>query len=115
MSARLDPTKDPSASAEVEYEDLADEASPDAFDRVAFAMEALDRVRPRRMTVAVCEGVRRVHVEAGRAWGGAPDERWAILFVPRTASRRAISLAVAGLGGTRPAPYQLDVLLRDDR
>lgn len=115
MSARLDPSKDRALAAEVEYEDLSDESSSDSFDRVAFAMDALERVRPHRMTVAVCEGVKRVHVEAGRAWGGAPDERWAILFVPKTASRRAISLAVAGLGGARPAPYQLDLLLRDDR
>ena len=84
------------------------EASDDSFDRSAFALQALELLRPRLTTVAVFEGS-RLHVASGRAWGHGPGARWAMLAVPRTASRRAIALAVASLARA-PRPYAMELL-----
>jgi hypothetical protein len=105
---------------------VVEETSDERFDRAAFARRAIDIVRPRRTTVAICEGASRLRIESGRTWGsrrgGAPHEpgeaggahdRWALLAIPPQASRRAIALAVAQLaadpGGARA--YALDVLM----
>jgi hypothetical protein len=96
-----------------EEDRLIEEASAEPFDRLAFAQHALDLLRPRQMTIAICAGVYRLRVQAGRLWGGAPGERWAIVSVPPTASRRAIALAVTQLAGSGSDPYVLDVLLAD--
>jgi hypothetical protein len=82
LAVDLDPARD------------LDETSDEAFDRTAFAMHALELLRPARTTVAVCEG-HRMHVESGRAWGRGGEARWAMLVLPPTASRRAIAAAVA--------------------
>jgi len=89
------------------------QSSDEPFDRLAFAERAVALVRPRGTTVAICEGRRRVRVEAGRQWGGPPGARWAILSVPKDASRRAIATAVLGLSDASARPYALDVLLRE--
>jgi hypothetical protein len=85
-----------------------DETSDEPFDRTQFALEALDLLRPRRTTVAVCQGL-RLHVESGRAWGRGADERWAVLAVPPKASRRAITVAVAALARA-PRSYAFALL-----
>jgi len=94
-----------------EASDLA-ESSTESFDRIAFAERAIALVRPEKTTVAICQGTRRVRVDAGRQWGGDADARWAILSVPHDASRRAIARAVLELGARRSRPFALDVLLR---
>lgn len=94
-----------------EDRDLA-QSSTESFDRIAFAQRALALVRPRAVTVAICQGARRVRVEAGRQWGGASGERWAILSVPHDASRRAIASAVLELGAGAARPWALDILIR---
>jgi hypothetical protein len=81
-----------------------DETSDERFDRTEFAMEVLELLRPSRTTVAVCHGA-RLRVECGRTWG-RPDERWAVLAITPTASRRAITTAVAALARA-PRPYAL--------
>jgi hypothetical protein len=94
-----------------EVEDPA-QSSTESFDRIAFAERALALVRPTGTTVAICAGARRVRVQAGRQWGAPIGERWAILSVPRDASRRAIASAVLELstaGASRP--WALDVLI----
>jgi hypothetical protein len=93
-------------------ETLLVETSSERFDRQAFARRALDLLRPEKTTVAICEGVARVKVDAGREWGKAPGSRWAILSVPPRASRRAIALAVSELAGDSPA-FALDVLMSE--
>src|SRR5690242_5724200 len=103
-----------SEAPEVDYVDAEAEVSSERFDRVAFAMEALARLGPPNVTVAVCRGD-RIRVETGRAWGAAPGSRWALLSVSPYASRRAIAFAVATLGGVAPAPWVLDVLARRTR
>ncbi len=92
-------------------EDLA-ESSKETFDRIAFTERALELVRPPRMTVAICEGSRRVKVAQGRQWSDrAPDAKWAILSVPHDASRRAIAAAVLRLHDGSPRAWVLDVLV----
>jgi hypothetical protein len=85
-----------------------DETSDECFDRTELALQALAILRPRRTTVAVCEG-RRTRVDVGRAWGRGLGERWALLVVSATASRRAVVTAVAMLANA-PRPYALAVL-----
>lgn len=85
--------------------------SNETFDRMAFAERIVALVRPRGTTVAICEGRRRVRLEAGRQWGGAPGARWAILSVPPNASRRAIVMGVLGLDEGKARPWALDVLV----
>ncbi len=100
---------------QAEREDLLlGESSTESFDRIAFAARALELLGPRRTTIALCAGTSRVRLEAGRAWGKGPDARWAILFVPPRASRRAIAIAVASLGGAPRTPYAFDILLNAD-
>ena len=82
---------------------------------MAFAVAALDLVRPPRTRVALCAGTSRVRVESGRAWGRGEGARWAMLSIPARASRRAIALAVAELSRGTAAPWALDVLLGGDR
>jgi hypothetical protein len=95
----------------VEEQEEQDDDSYEEFDRLAFTMSALDLVRPKGMTVAVCRGVSRLRVEAGRAWGRGPDASWALVSIPPNASRRAIAVALTKLtkAGATP-PYALDVL-----
>ena len=87
----------------------ATEVSDERFDRAEFALRALELVRPRRTTVAICHDASRLRVESGPRWGH-PGEAWAVLRIPRQASRRAIALAIAELGGEARA-WALDVLL----
>ncbi|HLK36242.1 MAG TPA: hypothetical protein VKU41_05780 [Polyangiaceae bacterium] len=85
------------------------ETSDERFDRASFARQAVDLVRPARMTVAICEGSSRMRVESGPIWGRR-GETWALVAVSDRASRRAIALAVATLARV-PRAYALDALL----
>jgi hypothetical protein len=101
-------------------EDIA-QSSTESFDRVAFTERALALLRLPKTTVAILEGTRRVHVAAGRQWGAEEGARWAMISVPRNASRLAIANAVlallppkdaretGGSGGVRR--WALDVLV----
>jgi len=100
----------------VEEIDESSQSSTESFDRIAFAERALALVRPPGTTVAICPGARRVRVQAGRQWGAAVGQRWAVLSVPMNASRRAIASAILELGdGTQPRAWALDVLLAGTR
>ena len=97
--------------ARLERDRALEERSEERFDRCAFAVEALGRVRPARVTVAVCEGS-RLRLETGRVWGGGEAQRWALLSVPPDASRRAIAAAVASLA-RESRPYAIDLLFAE--
>jgi hypothetical protein len=88
---------------------LSDEVSDEHFDRGAFARRALDLLRPHRTSVAICDDAIRMRVESGPQWR-RPGETWALLAIPRNASRRAITLAVAELSSA-PSVWALDVLV----
>lgn len=95
-------------------EDVFLETSAEAFDRLAYAEEALALVKPEQTRIAVCSGTARVDLQTGRQWKGRDGSRWAILSVPPTASRRAIAVAVVALvaeGGRRVPPFAVDTLL----
>lgn len=99
---------------EMERVEIAEDhaqVSSESFDRIEYAHRAVALVRPRRTTVAICDGARRVRVDSGRAWGEGDGARWAVLSVPRNASRQAIARAVLDLVGNEPRPFALDVLL----
>jgi|SRR5579884_2723121 len=95
--------------ARPDHDRAAEEVSDERFDRTEFALRALNLMRPQHLTVAICEGATRTRVAMGRRWGH-PGEAWAMLAIPRSASRRSIALAVAELSGV-PSAWALDVLL----
>src|SRR5262245_28038918 len=99
-----------------EEDDASLETSHEVFDRIAFAERAVELVRPPHTRVAICEGSSSVYVEIGRQWGAGPTARWAVVRVPRFASRRAIASAVLELwdGRDRNArAWALDVLMTE--
>jgi hypothetical protein len=91
-----------------ERDQFGRETSDEHFDRTAFARRALEIVRPPRTTVAICPDARRMRVEYGPSWRHR-GEGWALLAIPRNASRRAIALAVAEISRV-PRAWALDVL-----
>jgi hypothetical protein len=91
----------------VEYRD------PEDFDRVAFALRALRRLRPRRMKVAVYEAVTAIKVEAHRDFRRGEGARWAIVGIPPHASREHIAYALAELAGVESVPYAVQMLLAE--
>ncbi len=96
---------------EEELDAVEAETSFEAFDRLAFARETLNRMLP-RVRVAVCSGARQVQVLSGRLWGERAKARWVLVAIPPSASRRAIvhAVAAAGLGGDAP-PFLYDAFL----
>ena len=86
---------------------------PTEFDRIAFAMRALRRLRPRGLTVAVYEAVSTLHIESWRDLrrrGGSQ----AIVGIPPDASREHIAYALAELAGVESVPYAVQMLLADE-
>ena len=82
--------------------------SDEDFDRIAFAMRALAVLEP-TLRVAVYEG-RSLEVERGRPSG----PRWAMVSIPKDASRAHIAWALADLAGVAHKPWMIDTLLRLD-
>ncbi len=106
MLTRRDRPSDPDRRY-VEFERDEREGDRELFDRVAFAMRLLRLVKP-RLRVAVCEGTERLRVERGGA-----SRPWAVLSIPRDASRYAIVDAVLVLADRRDVPFLRDLLLTD--
>lgn len=92
----------------VEYHDPAD------FDRLAFAMRALRRLRTGRMTVAVYSAVSALQVERGRDLR-KEGASWALVGIPPHASREHIAYALAELTGVESVPYAVQMLLADEQ
>jgi hypothetical protein len=86
---------------------------PEDFDRVAFAVRALRRLRPRRMKVAVYEAVSSLRVESGRDPRRGEGATWAIVGIPPHASREHIAYALAELAGVKEVPYAVQALLAE--
>jgi hypothetical protein len=91
----------------IEYRDSTE------FDRIAFTMRLLGRLRPRRMTVAVYASVSSLRVEQGD--DHRRGTRWAIVGVPPHASREHIAYALVELCGVEDVPYAVQALLAADR
>ncbi|AKT41331.1 hypothetical protein [Chondromyces crocatus] len=92
----------------IEYRD------PEDFDRIAFAMRALDRLRPKRLTVAVYKAVASIRIEQ---WSDLRREgaSCAIVGIPPQASREHIAYALAELAGVASVPYTVQMLLAEER
>jgi hypothetical protein len=84
---------------------------PREFDRIAFAMEALHRLRPKRMKIAVYAAVKTLHVQSGRDLRRGEGATWAMVGIPPHASREHIAYALAELLGVAQVPYTLQMLL----
>lgn len=93
----------------LEYRDDED------FDRMAFAMRALHRLRPKRMKVAVYETVSALCVEQGHDFRRGEGATWALVGIPPRASREHIAYALAELAGVESVPYAVQMLLADAR
>ena len=103
---------------EVRYEllnprELVFDDDPREFDRVAFAMRALERLAPKRLTVAVYPSSVALNVQKGRDLRREGDA-WAIVGVPPNASRAYIAFALAELAGVESVPYAVQMLLADE-
>ncbi len=84
------------------------------FDRVKFAMRALDILRPRGLDIAVYENRFEVRVEKGRRFAAGPEKHWAMVGIPPHASREHIAVALAELVGLASVPYVIDLLVACD-
>jgi len=85
---------------------------PSDFDRIAFALSALRKLRSTGLRVAVYPRLTSFHTQAGSDLRGSG--RWAILGIPADASREQIALAIAELAGVGELPYSVAALLTAD-
>ncbi|NUQ74985.1 MAG: hypothetical protein HUU21_15655 [Polyangiaceae bacterium] len=92
---------------QIEYHDKSE------FDRIAFAMRALRRLKPKGMTVAVYSAVSALRVRSGRDLGGGEGARWAIVGIPPHASREQIAFALVELAGATATPFAIQMVLAD--
>lgn len=79
------------------------------FDRVDFARRVLDVLKPVGVRVLLRDGSREFVIEQGRLWTGA-NARWAIVAIPRQASREDILWNLVEVIGYTPGPYRFDVM-----
>lgn len=93
----------------IEYHD------PSEFDRIAFAMRALRRLKPKRVKVAVYSATSGLRVEQGRNLYHGEGGGWAIVGIPPYASREHIAYALAELAGVESVPYAVQALLAAER
>lgn len=98
---------------EVEPERRRDYEDPSDFDRIAFAMRALRRLRTPRMTVAVYSAVSSMRIELGKNLHRGEGGSWAMVGIPPHASREHIAYALAELAGVESVPYAVQMLLAD--
>jgi hypothetical protein len=106
------------ATDDTHYEKLAprrlkefrDEAE---FDRIAFAMRALHRLRTKRMRVVVYATMSTLQVEQGRDLRRGEGATFALVGIPPHASREHIAYALAELVGVASVPYAVQALLAD--
>lgn len=83
------------------------------FDRIAFAMRALRRLRTRRMRVIVYATLSTLQVEQGNDPRRGKGATFALVGIPPHASREHIVYALAELAGVASMPYAIQALLAD--
>ena len=83
--------------------------STESFDRIAFAMSLLKVLRP-KMDVAVYPATR--HVDVQHSHGRLHS--WAMVGIPRHATRENIARALIELSGRADQPFLLDLLCRHE-
>jgi hypothetical protein len=97
------------------YEDRAerhryDRSSHQRFDRLAFALRAVELLRPASTTVIVFRS-QRLHVQQGRDLRRGNGARWAMVGIPSDASAESIALALADIEGVTTGPFVFDLAL----
>lgn len=92
----------------LEYQDATQ------FDRIAFAMLALERLRPKRMRIAVYKSVSSMQIESSEDLK-REGYRYALVGIPPFASREHIAYALAELVGVASVPYAVQMLLLSDK
>lgn len=90
--------------------ELRDEAE---FDRIAFAMRALRRLRTKQMRVVVYATMSTLQIEQGRDLRRGEGATFALVGIPPHASREHIAYALAELAGVASVPYAVQALLAD--
>ena len=87
------------------------ERRPDQrFDRLTFALHALDLLSPARTRIAVFVSS-RLEVTQGLDLARGPGARWAMVGIPRDASAESIVLALTKIDGLDEKPYSLSITL----
>jgi hypothetical protein len=83
------------------------------FDRIEFAMRALDILRPRNMKVVVYERCSGLQIERGSDYQRGAGASWAMVGVPPHASREHIAYELATLVGVAHEPWVLSRLMAE--
>jgi hypothetical protein len=92
----------------IEHHDL------ETFDRIAFAMRALDILRPKRLRVALYRTRSSMQVEVVKDVS-REGYRVASVGIPDHASAAHIAYALAEIAGVASVPYAVQMMLAVDR
>lgn len=84
------------------------------FDRLAFAMRALDVLRPKRLRVALYRTTSSMQVEVVKDVS-REGYRMASVGIPDHASAAHIAYALAEIAGVTSVPYAVQMMLAVDR
>lgn len=84
------------------------------FDRIAFAMRALDVLRPKRLRVALYRTTSSMQVEVVNDVS-REGYRVASVGIPDHASAAHIAYALAEIAGVASVPYAVQMMLAVDR
>jgi hypothetical protein len=84
------------------------------FDRLAFAMRALDVLRPKRLRVALYRTASSMQVEVVKDVS-REGFRTASIGIPDHASAAHIAYALAEIAGVTSVPYAVQMMLAVDR
>lgn len=87
---------------------------PEAFDRIAFAMRALDVLRPKQLRVALYRTTSSMQVEVVNDVS-RKGYRVASVGIPDHASAAHIAYALAEIAGVTSVPYAVQMMLAVDR
>ena len=87
---------------------------PENFDRIAFAMRALDVLRPIRLRIALYRATASMHVEVVNDTS-RKGYRIASVGIPDHASAAHIAYALAEIAGVTSVPYAVQMMLAVDR
>jgi hypothetical protein len=87
---------------------------PESFDRLAFAMRALDVLRPKRLRVALYRTSSSMQVEVIKDVS-REGVRIASVGIPDHASAAHIAYALAEIAGVTSVPYAVQMMLAVDR
>ncbi|MDO9020669.1 MAG: hypothetical protein Q8S73_31700 [Deltaproteobacteria bacterium] len=109
MPPRRRPDDDPTVWVREEERRAPQGWCTEEFDRVDFARRVLDVLKPRGVRVLLRDGAREFVIEQGRLWS-AGDARWAMVAIPRQASREDIMWNLVEVVGYTPGPYRFDVM-----